>query len=139
MIRDINTNQTNSLYKSDETGTKSRKIKADEIDDKYLKDCYKKQSPRDVPMMKGDWGPRLKNSYKRWDKDLQIWDNREKGSLPLKRKNTKVGTLAKTYREFALLPYDLSLGTVRSIYGVIGLNALRQAIREKGVVLPQQK
>jgi len=122
-----------------ETNKQSKDISAGQIKEEYLGDCYKKQSKRDVPMMKGDWGPRLKKTYKRWDKDLQTWDVREKGSLPLKRRNTKCKTLAKTYMEFAALPYDMSLGTARSLYGVIGLSALRKAIREKGVLLPENK
>ena len=109
-------------------------IPKEEVDDSYLKDCYKKQSKNDVPMMKGDRGPRLKHTYYRWDKDLQIYDKREKGSLPLKRRDTKVKNLAKRYREFAKLNAELTLGTVRSIYGVIGLNALRKAIREQGAL-----
>lgn len=108
-------------------------IKREELDNQYIKDCYKKQSKRDVPMMKGDWGPRLKESYMRWDKDLQVWDKREAGSLHLKRRDIKAKTLAKTYREFAQINADVSLGTMRNIYGYIGLNALRKAIREKGV------
>ena len=67
---------------------------------KYGLPCYDKQSPLDVPLMKGDRGPRLKHTYKRYDKDLDTVDIRESGSLPLKRRDTKCGTLARTYREF---------------------------------------
>jgi hypothetical protein len=108
---------------------KKGSISADQVKEEYLHDSYKQMSERDVPMMKGDCGPRIKTSYERWDKDLQVWDKREAGSLPLQRRNTKCGTLAKKYREFQHLPYDMTLGAVRNIYGEIGIAALRQAIR----------
>ena len=132
MINGVTPGNVNGLTKRPPGNIKSE-IPRNEIDNKYLKDCYLKQSERDVPMMKGDRGPRLKYTYNRWDKDLQIWDKREAGSLPLMRRDTKVKTLAKTYREFAKFNIDLNLGTIRSIYGTIGLNALRKSIREKGV------
>lgn len=106
----------------------------EQSDDVEILDCYKQLSTRDVPMMKGDRGPRLKRSYKRWDKDLEIWDDRQKGSLPLMRRDTKCGTLAEKYREFSSLPMDMSLGTVRNIFGAIGISALRTALRN-GVVI----
>lgn len=138
LIRNIglNTEMAHSQPATIKHRPKENEISSDKIDQQYLKDCYKKQSDRDVPMMKGDCGPRLKKTYKRWDKDLQTWDVREKGSLPLKRRNTKCGTLAKTYREFAALPYDMPLGAVRSLYGTIGLSAIRHAIRTQGVLTP---
>lgn len=111
-------------------------IPSADVKDEYLPDCYQKLSERDVPRMKGDWGPRLQKTYKRWDKDLKTWDVREKGSLRMKRRDTKCKSLIKTYKEFAEFPLNVTLGALRSVYGVLGITALRHAIREQGVIIP---
>ena len=115
----------------------AKDIPSQSVKDEFLPDCYQKLSERDVPRMKGDWGPRLTKTYKRWDKDLQAWDVREKGSLKMKRRDTKCKSLMKTYKEFAEFPLNVTLGALRGIYGVIGISALRHAIREKGVIIPK--
>ena len=99
----------------------------------YMLDCYKKKSKRDVPMMKGDWGPRVSKSYDRWDPDLQKTDHREAGSLSLKRRDIKAKTLAKTYSKFAEVNSEVTLGSLRGFYGVSGISALLRAIRLDGI------
>jgi hypothetical protein len=119
-------NVDNKPEEKEQTTTETQK-------DRYLSDCYKKLSDKDVPMMKGDWGPRITSSYQRWDQDLQAFDKREAGSLQLKRRDTKVKSLSQKYREFAEINADVSLGSLRGFYGVVGLNAIRKEIRENGI------
>lgn len=108
-------------------------------DESHILDCYKKLSEKDVPMMKGDCGPRLKTTYNRWDKDLEMYDKRNAGSLPLLRRNTKAGKLAQTYREFENVASDVTLGALRSVCGTIGIGHLRKCIREQGIPEHAQK
>lgn len=132
MVRNIGTG-TNNYYNTKNIKPEKQTKEEAGGPDAGIKDCYKKLSPRDVPRMKGDWGPRLRESYMRWDKDLQAFDKREKGSLKLRRRDTKAKTLAKTYREFCNIATDITLGSLRGFYGTVGITAIRKAIRENGI------
>lgn len=99
-----------------------------------VKDCYSKQSENDKPGMKGDRSSRKTSDYYT-PQGLSDPIFRHAGSLRLQRGDTKLHTLAKKYREFALvigtLPVPgITLATLRSIYGVAGIGDLRKAVKK---------
>lgn len=97
-----------------------------------IHDCYSKQSPNDVARMKGDRSA-ITTTYDRYDPDTGQIQMRTKGSLRLLRRDITARKLSQKYREFAELPYQMLLGSARSIFGVIGINELRQAIRGRNI------
>jgi hypothetical protein len=56
------------------------------------------------------------------------------GKLRQKRSDALVSTLREKYGEFCRVPVEATLGMIRTLTGLVGLNAIRQYIRIHGGV-----
>ena len=105
------------------------------------KTCYDKQSPTDKPGMKGDRAE-ITGAYDYAPDGLGREIHRARGSLRMKRGDTKLMTLSNTYPEFWWLcgvmnsgnpPAALTLADARRFYGKHSITGLRKAIRKDWV------
>lgn len=55
----------------------------------------------------------------------------EDGQIRAKRSDTKLGTLAETYREFQGLPPNKTLGDLKRQLGTESLDQTRRALRDR--------
>lgn len=99
---------------------------------------YAKLSQNDAVGMKGDRSRGVTEDYyyqpQGYDKPI----HRPAGSLHLKRGDTKLMTLAKSYREFNMIcptwfnPTEVCLADLRRHYNAVSLGDIRKAIRKEG-------